>query len=282
MSLTRLFHAPSEWPPVWANSWGVDEHGICASFWLEGVEFSWRWIPPGEFKMGSPGDENGRWEDEGPQHLVRISRGFWLARTPCTQQQWAAVTGGSPSHVKGDERPVESVSWEEVVRCCAELNDRWLELGSRLPTEGEWEYACRAGTESAFNDGAPCTKPAGEDAALDRLGWFGKNSGKETHPVGQKAPNAWGLHDMHGNVREWCADWGGLYRPDTEDDPVGPETCTSRVVRGGGFWLQAGSCRSACRFWLVPVDRGRARGFRFAAGQPPGSGAAASGATGRA
>jgi formylglycine-generating enzyme required for sulfatase activity len=206
-------------------------------------------LPAGEFEMGSPDNESGRSDDE-ELHRVRLTRPFWVGRFAVTQAQYQAVMGENPSWFDGDSRPVENVSWEDASEFCRRLNVAVEHLSSfqfRLPTEAEWEYACRAGTDSAFSDGCPCTKPVGKDAALDRLGWFDKNSGNETHPVGQKAPNAWGLYDMHGNVWEWCVDWGGAYPADMQDDPVGPETGASHVVRGGSCWLLARACRSACR-----------------------------------
>ena len=232
--------------------------------------------------MGSPETEAGRYPDESPQHLVTISRGFWLGDTPCTQAQWQAVMGGNPSQFKDPyepTRPVESVDWEQCRQFCARLRERVPDLDFRLPTEAEWEYACRAGTTSAFNDGSPCTVPDGKDPALDRLGWHGEGPEGKTHPVAKKPANAWGLHDMHGNVWEWCADhaeFTGNVATDTYVDgvvdPVSQEGAW-RVVRGGSSWGRARYCRSALRFALEPGSRSRYLGFRLAAGQPPGRGA---------
>ena len=142
----------------------------------------------------------------------------------------------------------------------------------RLPTEPEWEYACRAGTSSAFNDGLACTQPTGNDLALARLGWFGQNSGMETHPVGEKLANAWGLHDMHGNVWEWCWDGKRAYTAEAQTDPLGPvEENAGRAVRGGSFWTRAEGCRSACRDGNETEGRSYSLGFRLAAGQEPGA-----------
>ena len=137
----------------------------------------------------------------------------------------------------------------------------------RLPTEAEWEYACRAGTTNAFNDGSDCTNPNGKDPALSRLGWFDENSDGRTHPVGEKQPNAWGLHDMHGNVWEWCHDGQRQYGMEVVSDPRGSEEAFAwRVLRGGSYWDYARGCRSAYRNENDPGNRFRSFGFRLAAG----------------
>ena len=243
--------------------------------------------------MGSPDGEQGRFDDE-VQHSVTITRGFWLGETPCTQEQWAAVMGGNPSHFKeqGSSRPVEQVSWEDCQGFCERLGRTVPGLDFRLPTEAEWEYACRAGTTSAFNDGSECTRPDGKDLALDRLGWHGEGFGEgETHPVREKQPNTWGLYDMHGNVWEWCEDAAEVqldpYRVVTDtytDDAVDP-VCRDRawrVVRGGSYWNLARNCRSASRYAFEPGYRDRYLGFRLASGQPPESSAATGAAAGGA
>jgi formylglycine-generating enzyme required for sulfatase activity len=144
----------------------------------------------------------------------------------------------------------------------------------RLPTEAEWEYACRAGTTSAFNDGSDCTQPEGKDPALGRLGWHGEGSDGKTHAVGEKTPNAWGLYDMHGNVWEWCADyWADRYTPEAQTNPTGAKEGAWRVVRGGSCWNLSRWCRSAYRGRDVPGIRIGYQGFHLAAGQPVGSGA---------
>jgi formylglycine-generating enzyme required for sulfatase activity len=236
--------------------------------------------------MGSPEDELGREHDEIP-HWVRLTKAFWIGRYPVTQSQYEAVMGNNPSGFKGERRPVENVSWHDAVEFCHRLNKRVRQSSAmpddfefRLPTEAEWEHACRAGTTSAFNDGSPCTKPEGNDPALDRLGWFNENSDGETHSVGEKAPNAWGLYDTHGNVWEWCLDGMQDYTTQPQIDPMGPLECARRVVRGGSFWDGAGRCQSAFRLAYEPCDPIWNMGFRLAAGQELGSGATASGASG--
>jgi formylglycine-generating enzyme required for sulfatase activity len=244
-------------------------------------------IAPGEFLMGSPENEPGRSGDE-TQHQVRLTQPFWMGRYPVTQAEFEAVMGENPSHFKGARRPVENVDWHQAMAFCAKLTERAREAGClpegfvfRLPTEAEWEYACRAGTTSAFNDGSACTQPEGKDPALDRLGWVNKNSGKETHPVGEKLPNAWGLHDLHGNVWEWCLDGKRDYTAEAQTDPFGPvEEGAFRVVRGGSWYSRARDCRAAIRFRSHPEYRDGLLGLRLSAGQEPGRGAPSGGRRG--
>jgi formylglycine-generating enzyme required for sulfatase activity len=176
-----------------------------------GMKFAW--IPPGTFTMGSPNTEEGRqkWE---VQHKVTLTRGFYMGVYPVTQKQWHEVMGGNPSNFKkGDNYPVEMVSWEDCQKFVKKLSEREGQE-YRLPTEAEWEYACRAGTTTTYYTGD-------DENALDRAGWYSKNSGKVTHPVGQKEANKWGLYDMHGNVYQWCADWYGDYPQGDDKDPKG-------------------------------------------------------------
>jgi formylglycine-generating enzyme required for sulfatase activity len=206
-----------------------------------GVKIVMCWIPPGEFLMGNADDEDD--VDDSIQHKVKITQGFWLAKTQTTQAQWQAVMGNNPSLFKGRNLPVEQVKWNDVCGndtrsggFLGKLN-QFSTVGGRfdLPTEAQWEYACRAGTSGEY---------AGD---LDQMGWYGDNAGRETNPVGQKKPNAWGLHDMHGNVVEWCADWWGSYDLNVVEDPTGPATGWSRVSRGGGWQDYEDDCRSASR-----------------------------------
>ncbi len=236
-------------------------------------------LPPGEFLMGSPASEIGRGDDE-TQHRVRITQPFWIGRYPVTLAEYQAVMGENPSHFKGDRRPVACVDWHQAMEFCARVTERARADGSlpegltfRLPTEAEWEYACRAGTAGAFNDGSSCTKPDGKDPALMRLGWFRENSKSETHPVGEKVPNAWGLFDMHGNVFQWCLDGLRAYADQPVNDPLGPTDGAGRVVRGGCCGDQARLCRAAFRSRLDPCCRWGGLGLRLAAGQEPWRGA---------
>ena len=186
-----------------------------------------RWVPAGRFTMGSPSSEPDRSSDE-VQHEVVLTRGFFLAETECTQGQWESVMGGNPSHFKGSERPVEQVSWEEAEEYCRKLTAKQRAEGIlpdkwewRLPTEAEWEYAARAGTTGA------------RYGELDAIGWYDDNSGRQTHPVKQKAANAGGLYDLMGNVWEWGSDWSGDYPTGSVTDPTGSSSGSLRVMRGG-------------------------------------------------
>jgi formylglycine-generating enzyme required for sulfatase activity len=262
--------------PSWAEVFGEDDLGIFAECTIGGVMFPWRWIPPGHFQMGSPGDEKGRFPEEGPRHWVRITRGFWMGETPVTQAQWKAVMGRNPSKFPGDDRPVEQVSWYHSLDFIRRLNEWIPGLGAALPSEAQWEYACRADTTGAFHDGSPCTEPRDMDPALDRLGWFSENSGGETHPVRQKRPNAWGLYDLHGNVWEWCRDAmdEGAYRKrsgTTEDPEIIGESGARRAVRGGSSDYLAMYCRAAFRLWYIPRWVWFDLGLRLSAGQEPGA-----------
>jgi formylglycine-generating enzyme required for sulfatase activity len=172
-----------------------------------------------------------------------------------------------PSEFKGGDLPVERVSWEDCQEFCKRLRLQFPGFEARLPTEAEWEYTCRAGTTSAFNDGSACTEPKGRDPALDKLGWFDENSDGKTHSVRQKEANQWGLYDMHGNVWEWCEDWLGEYILDDQVDPMGPVSGLVRALRGGSRNFQAGSCRSVDRSWGHPGDRSPDLGFRLASSQ---------------
>jgi len=215
-----------------------------------------RWVPRGRFSMGSPSSEPDRYSDE-VQHEAVLTRGFFLAETECTQGQWESVMRGNPSHFKGSDRPVEQVSWEEAVEYCRKLTAKQRAEGIlpggwewRLPTEAEWEYAARAGTTGARH---------GE---LDAIAWYGGNSGSQTHPVKEKAPNAWGLYDMLGNVWEWCSDWHGDYPTGSVIDPAGPGSGSGRVDRGGSWNFVARNARSAFRSRNDPGSRNYVLGFR--------------------
>ena len=217
--------------------------------------FQFASIPAGKFMMGSPTSETGRYSGE-TQHEVAISKSFELLTTPVTQALWSAVMGSNPSHFKGPDRPVENVSWNDAQEFIAKLNKMVGTTFYRLPTEAEWEYACRAGTKEA------------RYGELDEIAWNEKNSGGETHPVGQKKPNAWGLYDMIGNVEEWCQDWHGSYPSGSVTDPTGPMSGPSRVNRGGSWNHGAECCRSAGRpddvSWGFANFRCEFLGFRLA------------------
>jgi formylglycine-generating enzyme required for sulfatase activity len=222
-----------------------------------GMEF--RLIKPGTFLMGSPESEYGRYGDE--HHQVTLTRPYYLGVYPVTQQEYERVMGSNPSYFKGQRHPVENVSWEDAMAFLSKLNalasEKSLGGSYRLPTDAEWEYACRAGTTTAYSFGD-------SESELEKYGWYSKNSGDTTHPVGEKLPNGWGLYDMHGNVWEWCADWYGAYPIIAVTDPTGPTEGSARVFRGGGWYYGAADCRSANRGWNGPSYRGSSRGLRVA------------------
>ena len=219
-------------------------------------------IEPGTFMMGSPGHNS----DEGPPTRVTISKGFSMSKYEVTQGQYEAVMGANPSRFKGNlNLPVENVSWVDATNFCAKLTEQERQAGRlpdgyvyRLPTEAEWEYACRAGTTTRFSYG---DDP--EYVELGEYAWYDENSSSRTHPVGQKKPNPWGLYDMHGNVWEWCLDWySGSYPGGSVTDPKGPSSGSFRVIRGGSWYVSARFCRSAIRDWFVPSLRHSRLGFR--------------------
>jgi formylglycine-generating enzyme required for sulfatase activity len=219
-----------------------------------GVKLEMVLIPAGEFTMGSPE------ADEKPQHRVRITNPFYLGKYLLTREQWEAVMGSSKtSNVKAPKNPVVNVSYVDCQQYLDKLNKRQGNPASKfvLPTEAQWEYACRAGSKTRYCFGD-------DEKQLGEYAWYGANSGDKTHPVGEKKPNAWGLYDMHGNVWEWCQDWydGGYYAKSPTDDPTGPATGSARVFRGGCWFFPAGGCRSAYRFRGLPGFRFDFLGFR--------------------
>ena len=232
-------------------------------------------IPKGKFMMGSPPDE----ENE-RRHEVTISRDYHLGMHEVTQAQYKKIMGINPSYFQGDavaerhpetnrvvkevdsaNHPVEQVFWEDAVKFCQRLSALPEEKKAgrvyRLPTEAEWEYACRAGSQMAYSFGS-------DEKSLVNFGWYKSNSNSMTHAVGLKKANAWGLYDMHGNVWEWCADWLDEYPKGSTTDPRGPEDGSLRVRRGGSWYNGAVICRSAIRYWPAPPDRVGDLGFRVA------------------
>ncbi|MFO0011431.1 MAG: formylglycine-generating enzyme family protein [Planctomycetota bacterium] len=225
-------------------------------------------IPKGTFQMGSPRGEERR-ENKEQQHQVTISNDYYLGVTEVTQGQYEKVMGTNPSYFQkrfiresdSSMYPVERVLWEDAVEFCKKLSDLPEEKKAgrvyRLPTEAEWEYACRAGSTTAFHFGE-------SPEQLGDYAWYFDNSGYCTHPVALKKPNAWGLYDMHGNVWEWCSDWYDEYPKGTVSDPTGPKEGSSRVNRGGSWFYEAANCRSAFRLRGNPSFRSDYNGFRLA------------------
>lgn len=234
-----------------------------------GVRLPMAFVPPGSFRMGSPETEAERYDDEAA-HAVTLTRGFWVGVSPVTQSQWVAVMGANPSEFNGDDRPVESVSWEDAQAFCGKAS-ALTGVAVRLPSEAEWESACRAGTATPFYWGgslngteANCNGnyPYGTEVTGPYLG--------KTSPIGSYAavsPHPWGLVDVIGNVWEWCADWfdDQSYTESPKEDPTGPESGSNRVLRGGGWSYDAPSCRAAFRGRNSPAGRDFYHGFRLAA-----------------
>ncbi|MEM7312842.1 MAG: formylglycine-generating enzyme family protein [Planctomycetota bacterium] len=217
------------------------------------------WIPAGRFSMGSPDDELGRVPDRENQVRVEFTMGFWIGKYEVTQEEYQAVMDFNPSGFKGVGKrgPVENVAWDDAMAFCSRLTMREQESGSlpkgwaySLPTEAQWEYAGRAGSREPVSGGK-----------LDEVAWFVENSGNTTHEVGQKVPNPWGLHDMIGNVREWCLNW---YEDEAEGgtDPQGPEEGTMKPSRGGCYRNDAGPCRLASRSRSPKTGTSENLGFR--------------------
>jgi formylglycine-generating enzyme required for sulfatase activity len=227
-------------------------------------------IPKGSFSMGSPPDEDGRSDDE-QQHEVSLSRDFYLGMHEVTQSQYEKVMEENLSYFQGTQvlgedtsrHPVDSVSWEDAIEFCRRLAELPEEKKAnhkyRLPTEAEWEYACRAKsrTPTKFSFGI-------YDAQLGTYAWYASNSGKMTHTIGVKLPNKFGLYDMHGNVWEWCSDWydDKYYANSPGADPRGPDSGSSRVLRGGSWYDVPLYVRCACRNRATPAHRDRNNGFR--------------------
>ncbi|MFM2118910.1 MAG: hypothetical protein RL722_378 [Pseudomonadota bacterium] len=252
--------------PDWASSLGQDSRGVFAEIEVQGVIQRLRYIPPGKFLMGSP--EGVGHGDEHPQHSVTLTEGYWLADTPCTQALWQAVMGDNPSHFKDGpdaaERPVENVSWDDVQTFLQRLRSL-LPPGCdpTLPTEAQWEYAARAGTSTAYW--------WGDEADDTRANWNEQRQG--TTPVRHFVPNPWGLHDVHGNVWEWCLDDQRPYTADPVRDPHGDLETFRRAVRGGSWIYAPDYARSACRIGGLRDGRYDFLGFRLSLRSPsPGAG----------
>jgi formylglycine-generating enzyme required for sulfatase activity len=236
--------APKEPPKHFTNSLGM----------------KFVWIPPGTFMMGSPEQEAERDKSE-IQHKVTLTSGFYLGMCTVTQEQWQALMKDNPSRAKKEKNlPVENVSFDECLEFLKKMGDKDGQR-YRLPSEAEWEYACRAGSKSCYCFGD-------DPKLLGEYAWYRDNAGEKPHPVAQKKPNRWGLCDMHGNIWEWCADWYGAYPKDAVVDPKGPEKGTSRVLRGGSFYSPSSFVRCSIRGYFDPAKRGLNIGFRAAKSFP--------------
>jgi formylglycine-generating enzyme required for sulfatase activity len=294
---TQISHPLSRGvPPRWASEWGEDRFGIFAMIRVGAARYRLRWIPEGEFVMGAREEERGmEWIGaegrETPRHRVRISQGFWLGEVPVTQAFYEAVVGVNPSRFVSAERPVERVSHYHASEFCATIVERLRAPGFRLPTEAEWEYACRVGTDTMTWLGDLDIRGIDDAPILDVIAWYAGNSGVDfelrngvdssywnekqyphtragTHPVGLKAPNPFGLYDLLGHVWEWCADGPRVYGPEPTADPVGtPLASTTRFLRGGSWMDEARSVRASCRRLIESTSLGENTGFRLAHGR---------------
>ena len=260
---------PDIFPAAWARAWGQDKFGLFMVLELQGNPQCFRWIRPGGFKMGSIVDADLERDDNELQHQVTLTQGYWLADSACTQALWLAVTGKKPGRFQDNaNNPVENVSWDDVQAFIQRLNQSQPGLLARLPSEAEWEYACRAGTSTPF--------AFGDNIATEQVNYNGDypyaaaakgENRKKTLPVKSLPANPWGLYEMHGNVWEWCADWYGDYEHTAAIDPAGPREGSGRVLRGGSWGNFARSTRSAYRDWYLPVARNGRNGFRLALGR---------------
>jgi formylglycine-generating enzyme required for sulfatase activity len=250
-------------------------------------------IQPGSFTMGSPVTELGRESDE-DLHQVILTKAFYISKYELTQHEWVSVMGPGDSYFPGELRPQDSLTWDDAARFCNQLSVRQglspaytitdavtsgghiveadvrrdpASLGYRLPTEAEWEYACRATSQSAFCNGGISTVSCAADSNLEKVGWYCGNT-TSTHEVGGRPPNSWGLFDMHGNVMEWCEDWYAAYRG-AETDPEGPATGYNKVTRGGGWNADVQDCRSARRDFYPSNQREHKFGLRIVRTAPP-------------
>ena len=278
------------WREPWAMAAGRDRFGLWADAEVKSIVQRFRWIPPGRFRMGSLQGETGRWHDEGQQHTVTWTKGRWLADTPVTQALWEAVMGNNPSRFRSPDRPVERVSWDECVDFLSKLVRLAPLLDARLPTEAEWEHACRAGTETATYWGELEIRGVNDGPLLDSIAWYGGNCGVDfeletgentsrwrhkqhahtkggTHPVGRKAPNQLGLYDMLGNVYECCEDNFGPYNESPVIDPPCIQFGSLRVMRGGSWCSSVRDVRAGHRYSNSAASRGYDSGLRLAKDQ---------------
>ena len=270
-------HDPAFWrsgqPPPWADDWGTDDHGHWVTFSItnqqgQKITQRMRWIEPGTFLMGSPENEPERFDGEGPQHSVTIRQSFWLFDTACTQALWKAVMGENLSRFKGADRPAENVSWNDCQTFLKRLNQRRPGLDLALPSEAQWEYACRAGTTTPFSFGTNITpEQVNYNGNHPYAGGKKGLSRQQTVPVASLPPNPWGLYEMHGNVWEWCQDhWHDHYEGAPTDGSAWEdrEAGASRVLRGGSWHYDARHVRAAYRDAYLPDSRLDSIGFRCA------------------
>jgi formylglycine-generating enzyme required for sulfatase activity len=269
--MNTISRFPNPFPPLFARAWGDDAFGLWAEFAIEipegePVVQNLRWIEPGTFWMGAPDDEPQRDHNEGPRHEVTLSQGFWLADTACTQALWHAVMGNNPSHFKGNpQQPVEQVSWHDVQAFLQALQALLPGCQADLPSEAEWEYACRAGTTTPFSFGANINpQQVNYDGNYPYADGKKGEYREKTVPVKSLSANPWGLYQMHGNVFEWCKDGKQAYDGRAQIDPLALLAEDGlRAVRGGSWYELAWDTRSAHRYASPPGDADNEQGFRF-------------------
>jgi formylglycine-generating enzyme required for sulfatase activity len=248
--------------PQWVSDYGRDHYGLWCEFQVPRydekglVTQRMRWIKPGTFLMGSTGEEKKLELNDETQHEVTLTQGYWLADTQVTQELWRSIVHENPSRHPGDANPVEQISWSDCQEWLRKISKSIPTLELTLPTEAQWEYACRAGSTTAYCFGD-------DPKELPKYGWFNRNSKPTTHPVKKLQPNDWGLYDMHGNVWEWCSDRYDDYKKSSTSDPTGPAKGTDRVLRGGSWFDPARDLRSACRLGDGPGYRDFHLGFRL-------------------
>lgn len=222
---------------------------------VNGIKYNMVWVDGGTFRMGATSEQGSEISDEKPVHSVTLS-GYYIGKTEVTQALWQAVMGSNPSYFEGDDLLVEQVSWDDCQEFIRKLNSLTGQ-NFRLPTEAEWEFACRGGNNSRgykYSD----------SNYIDNVAWYDGNSGDKTHPVATKSPNELGIYDMSGNVWEWCADWYGDYSSGRQTNPKGTYGGSFRVGRGGSWYNYAGCCRSSNRYFSIPTHRLSFLGLRLA------------------
>jgi len=252
---------PTLKPPFFPNEISniqTDNTNIPETFTSSSIDMDFVLIPAGEFMMGSPFGELSRKENEGPFHYVSLKNSFYIGKYPVTQKQWKKVIQSNPSYFEGEDLPVDSISWSDAQSFIQKLNEKEGTNKYRLPSEAEWEYACRASTYTRFSFGD-------DDLTLNEYGWYNKNSKGKTYPIGQKKPNLWGLYDMHGNVWEWVQDVSHYNYNNAPTDGSVWESGNSntRIVRGGSKSSSSGECRSAKRFIFQSDYSDNSSGFRL-------------------
>lgn len=272
MKLVKVLKNLADQPMIALNEMSAPNQNVATGNGLilplgNGASMMFRFCEAGDFIMGSPTVEEGRHQSETPAGTT-LTQGYWVAETECTQKQWSALMEANPSHFQGKELPVDSVTWDQAQEFIKRLNtlphlsEAWRNSWAfALPTEAQWEHACRAGQPTSFNNGTFYSRRFGSASPAESIAWFADNATASTQLAGTKSANPWGLHDMHGNVWEWCQDW---YYPRLlgSTDPEGPQIGTERVLRGGAFSSPESELRAARRTRLPPDAQYTSVGFR--------------------